>query len=388
MKSLLFEKMRNVGNHLHNSIVLKSGTGELAVAYRPWENQALAADDYRPCPNCYAYYPRKDLWWHNQHCKFAPEDSKRRQHALSSRLLLPQTNAISDTLAKILASMKLDEVSRIAKSDPTILAYGEKLSGKKGHDVEQHNYIRQKLREVARLLQEMRESDGNLNMSLEDFIYPEKFKFIVKCCKNVAGFDSTTNTYTTPSLALKIGGTLQKCLKILITKAIENSNKELQSRAEALSTLFDYNWMDEVSSNALRTLNEGKRNANKGLLPLANDVKLMSQYLKKEAYAVSECLRNESNSNKGRQEWVQLSEICLTQTILFNRRRAGEVSKMTIDDFRKTSLTNTDCKLDGSLTKFEKALCRALYRTKIIAKRGQIAPVIFSTQLKKTLTCY
>ena len=88
-------------------------------------------------------------------------------------------------------------------------------------------------------------------------------------------------THGTPSLALKIGGTLQKCLKILITKAIENSNKELQSRAEALSMLFDYNWTDEVSSNALRTLNEGKRNANKGLFPLANDVKLMSQYLKK-----------------------------------------------------------------------------------------------------------
>ena len=231
----------------------------------------------------------------------------------------------------------------------------------------------------------MRESDGNLNRSLEDFIYPEKFKFIVKCCKNVAGFDSTTNTYTTTSLALKIGGTLQKCLKILITKAIENSNKELQSRAEALSTLFDYNWTDEVSSNALRTLNEGKRNANKGLLPLANDVKLMSQYLKKEAYAVSERLQNDSDSDNGRQEWVQLSEICLTQTILFNRHRAGEVSKMTIDDFRKTSLTNTDCELDGSLTKFEKALCRSLYRTEIIAKRGRIAPVTYPTQLKNNI---
>ena len=179
--------MRNVGNHLHNSKVLKSGAGELAVAYRPRENQALAADDYGPCQNCYAHYPRKDLCGHNKHCKFAPEDSKRGQHALSSRLLLPQTNAKSDTLAKILASMKLDEVSRIAKSDPTILAYGEKLSGKKGHDVEQHNYIRQKLREVARLLQEMRESDGNLNMSLEDFIYPEKFKFIVKYLKMSKG---------------------------------------------------------------------------------------------------------------------------------------------------------------------------------------------------------
>ena len=58
---------------------------------------------------------------------------------------------------------------------------------------------------------------------------------------------------------------------------------------------------------------------------------------------------------------------------------------MTIDDFRKTSLTNTDCELDGSLTKFEKALCRSLYRTEIIAKRGRIAPVIFPTQLKNNI---
>ena len=209
--------------------------------------------------------------------------------------------------------MKLDEVSRVAKSDPTILAYGEKLSSKQGHDVDQHNYIRQKLREAARLLQEMRTSVGSCNMSLEDFIYPEKFKFIVKCCRTVAGFDNATNTYSTPSLALKIGGTLQKCLKILITKAIENSNKDLQSRAEALSTLFDYNWMDEVSSNALRTLGEGKRNSTKGLLPLANDVRLMSEYLQKEADACSDRLKKQDDIEKAKQDWVHLSEICLTQ---------------------------------------------------------------------------
>ena len=52
--------------------------------------------------------------------------------------------------------MRNDEISRIVKSDNTILAFGEKLCTKRGHDEEQHNYIRQKLREVGRLLKDLR----------------------------------------------------------------------------------------------------------------------------------------------------------------------------------------------------------------------------------------
>ncbi len=385
-KTLLIEKMRHIGNHIHNTNVIETGKGELAVVYRPRDNQNIKVEDYGPCPHCYGYFPKNDLWRHNKHCKFSPNFPGRRNLVASSQMMLSSVkNDRSNTLSKIMSALKADQISRIAKSDPTILAYGERLSTKQGHDEEQFNHIRQKMREIARLLKKMRETSGHSSYTFDEFVYPENFKFIVKCCKEVAGFDSSTNTYATPSLALKLGGSVQKCLKLLISKALQTSNKELQDRAEALSKLFDYNWTEEVSSNALRTLNEGKRNARKGILPLANDVKLLSEYLRNEAATVSKRLQNEEYSENARKDWVHLSEISLAQTILFNRRRAGEVSKMTTEDFKKRALTNEENELDGGLSNFEKKLCKSFYRTEIVAKRGRTAPVLFPTKLKDTL---
>ncbi|KAH3809500.1 hypothetical protein DPMN_028112 [Dreissena polymorpha] len=207
--------------------------------------------------------------------------------------------------------MRNDEISRKVKSDNTILAFGEKLCTKRGHDEKQHNYIRQKLREVGRLLKDMRSCPGNVEKSLENFMYPDAFKFITQSCKNVAGFDGNTNTYATPSLALKIGTTLQKCLKILISKGIETNNQDLQTRAEDLSKLFEINWTDDVSSNALRTLHEAKQNSQKELLPLANDVKVMSEYLRHEEETHANTLQESASDCEKRQAWHKLSEICL-----------------------------------------------------------------------------
>ncbi|KAH3724707.1 hypothetical protein DPMN_050530 [Dreissena polymorpha] len=157
----------------------------------------------------------------------------------------------------------------------------------------------------------MRSCPGNVEKSLENFMYPDAFKFITQSCKNVAGFDGNTNTYATPSLALKIGTTLQKCLKILISKGIETNNQDLQTRAEELSKLFEINWTDDVSSNALRTLHEAKQNSQKELLPLANDVKVMSEYLRHEAETHANTLQESASDCEKRQAWHKLSEICL-----------------------------------------------------------------------------
>lgn len=120
--------------------------------------------------------------------------------------------------------MKNDVISRIVKSDSTIIAYGEKLCSRHGHDKEQHNYIRQKLRELARLLQELRLKDGSPNKELSEFIKPSDFRLITECCKGVAAFNQSTNRYGIPSVALKLGYTLQKCIKLLIRKGIETNN--------------------------------------------------------------------------------------------------------------------------------------------------------------------
>ncbi|KAH3864246.1 hypothetical protein DPMN_027262 [Dreissena polymorpha] len=76
--------------------------------------------------------------------------------------LLPKSKEGSTILRRVIESMRNDEISRKVKSDNTILAFGEKLCTKRGHDEKQHNYIRQKLREVGRLLKDMRSCPGNV----------------------------------------------------------------------------------------------------------------------------------------------------------------------------------------------------------------------------------
>ena len=111
----------------------------------------------------------------------------------------------------------------------------------------------------------------------------------------------------------------------------------------------------------------------------------MTDYLKNEAAMCVQQLTNESDELATRQSWTRLSEICLCQTIMFNRRRPGEVSKMTLDDFNKKTMTNPDGELDKCLSAVEKELCRAFYRTEIIAKRGRIAAVLFPKKVKECI---
>lgn len=110
------------------------------------------------------------------------------------------------------------------------------------------------MREMARLLQEMRKQQNNPDMSLFRFIVPQYFRTIEESSKSVLAFDASSDRYGTLSLTLKIGHSLQKCVKIVIGRGIENGNKEIQNKAEELLKLAEMNWVEEMSSNALKTL--------------------------------------------------------------------------------------------------------------------------------------
>ena len=281
--------------------------------------------------------------------------------------------------------MRHDKISRIAKSDMIIIAFGEKLCSKHGHDNENHNYIRQKMRELARLLQEVRKQLKNQEMSIIQCIDPQLFRTIVESSKSIAGFDESSNRYGTPSLALKIGHSLQKCIKIVIGRGIETENKEMQNKAEELLKLTEMNWTEEVSANALKTLHEEKRNKSQTLIPLTEDVKLLGDYLRSQADIQSQKLSSCTDVEQIKCLWMSLSEISLTQTILFNRRRSGEVSKMKVKDFAAQHQADIDSSMGTYLTDLEKNLCRSLFRVEIDGKRGRTVPVLFPSQVKENI---
>ena len=62
LKAFKLTKLRNLGNHKHNSDVIRQGKGELIVGYRP--NKPAIPHDYGPCENCFVYLVQTDLWKH------------------------------------------------------------------------------------------------------------------------------------------------------------------------------------------------------------------------------------------------------------------------------------------------------------------------------------
>lgn len=94
--------------------------------------------------------------------------------------------------------------------------------------------------------------------------------------------------YGIPSFAMKIGNSM-KSAKILEGRGIENSDEVLQKKPIAFHQLCELNWLEQVSTHALRTLNEWKQNKVKMLpltevkmLPLTEDIEILSNYLKRE----------------------------------------------------------------------------------------------------------
>ena len=217
-RNMCITKLRNMGNHLHNSAVLQAGKGEFLVTYRP--KTGATADDYRPCEFCWCYLLKNELYHHR--CKFPK--SKKKRVAADAYMLLPVPAGTSEKVHQLLSGMQDGNIKLIAKTDPLIMEYTSKFVTKKG--LQKKVYIRDKVRELARFLLTVWKQDAMKNKTLDECICPGYFKICVKAVNKLAEFDENTATYGKPTLALKLGQALGKVAKIVKRNAIKASSDD------------------------------------------------------------------------------------------------------------------------------------------------------------------
>ena len=136
--------------------------------------------------------------------KDAPKYQKVQQNA--KLMLFPAIyNDSSSILSKLLATMKIDDVSVIARNDKLIRDVGVMLLEK--HGEKQNNLVSQKMRELAWLLMQLRETEFRPGAQLSEFIKPDKFDVVVSAVKNISKFHfkGGVQNVATPSLSLKLG---------------------------------------------------------------------------------------------------------------------------------------------------------------------------------------
>lgn len=93
-----------------------------------------------------------------------------------------------------------------------------------------------------------------------------------------------------------------------------------------------------MSSTALTNLSEAKWNKITAL-PKAEDIHVFNSFLSINLEKAGNELKKACNLKN----WMNLTQLCLTSVIVFNRRRVGEVSKLLLDTYQNTNKeTNKD----------------------------------------------
>ncbi|XP_036419034.1 uncharacterized protein LOC118802695 isoform X2 [Colossoma macropomum] len=373
--------LRNRGNFVHNAEVVRRGTGQLVACYRPREQRD--AKDFIHCAHCQGLYSKRTLWRHMKNCPKKTQDSdespiaRKRVRSLCA-LATPVGRDISEGLKKVLSQMTYDDVYHTVQNDKCILQFGEHMFNRHGSDVSKHDYIRQKMREVGRLLLEAQKLTPLKKM--EDFIIPANFSHVVSAVKVVAGYNPEKNTYSIPSLALKLGHSLQKICSIVESNAMICGNQTMAEQAKNFRIIHQARWNEFISAGAITTLKEAKWNVPQ-ILPFTEDVKLLNAHLEKKQDEYEKQLRTIPTADS----YASLAKVTLALAIIFNRRRAGEVSRMDMSAFMSRNNAELHEDIALCLPKFEQKMCQFFSRVEFRGKRGRMVAVLLKPSMVASL---
>ncbi|XP_067022133.1 uncharacterized protein [Acropora muricata] len=388
------EKLRLQGNFHHNLRVLESKSGQLIVFRRPGEGEECSRDDFLPCPYCLGFMKKKDLWRHVKGCNFRRidkdddiDDDKKYQklQTKSKLLILPSICPGKSSLFQdVVASMKSDHISVVARNDAVISALGtmivEKVGSTRCHD------ISQKMRNLARLLISLREAVKDENAQLSQFLRPDKFDVLIQCVMQISKFDVKRGEKEvgTPSLALHIGHSLKKCVCVVRGKALREKDKGLLEDVEHFEKLMEAEWNFRISHHSITTLNDRKHNQPE-LLPVTNDLKKLKEFITSKIIALTSELQG--TDRPFQQTWRDLSEMVLNRLILFNKRRGGETAKLHVETYinRPDWSKSTNQDVVASLNGIEQQLLQRLDMVEIKGKRGRKVPLLLTKEVKEAI---
>ncbi|XP_019721500.1 uncharacterized protein LOC109513451 [Hippocampus comes] len=370
----LWNQLIKEGNYAHNKHVLRTGQGQLAARKRPPETGQ--AQDFLHCLYCRGLYIKKNVACHMKRC---PERRRRKKEGeppvgkerVETRCALEAMGEldISAGFRAVLSQMIYDDVTRLVISEPVLLGYGEAMAAQYGADAKRQEYMRQNLRQMARLVLEAWKRTPLRR--LEDFFLPDSFPHVVAAVNVLAGYDPAARTYSAPSLAIKLGYSLQKVCRVVQERALERGDFRLAEAAKNFLLVYRKEWAKTISSDALSVLRKSKRSSGEEV-PDAQDVRRLHLHAEKVHLLAEEKLRREPAA----ETYDALARALLARIVLFNRRRSSEVSSLPLSALKSVKEPDPRENSDLLVGELERSMCRVFSRMEIRSACGRMVPVL------------
>lgn len=208
--------LKKKGNFDHNATVASCGAGEM-VACRRLTTQKQS-ENYRHCKFCQGLNARNCLWRHVKNCPQKPVEEEPQVGRKRISLNVPRPDRVHEVVWKIACEMNQDDISLVVRNERDLLSLCESLYNARKPQERRNDCIRQKMREMARLLIKARVLTPLKNT--EDLVMPSNFPYVIQAVRAVAGYELESNSYKIPSLALKLGHSLAKVAGIVQCNAI------------------------------------------------------------------------------------------------------------------------------------------------------------------------
>ncbi|XP_029298586.1 LOW QUALITY PROTEIN: uncharacterized protein LOC115015426 [Cottoperca gobio] len=361
----LFEELRNRGNYQHNQEVLKKNCGELKLKRRP-TTLLVSPTTHVHCLHCKGMFLRTELWRHMARCPSRTTSISAtggRTKVLSEIVLAesPFSKALPSDVWKMLTTMRPDEIAFIIVNDFLLIQLAEYLSKKYQNNLRKDDYIRQKLREMGRLLLALHEKSI---FSFEDAIKPKNFYKVVEVVKDITGFDVKMQSYNTPSLALKLGHLLKTICTSVLTRV--DGNEQMMRDTKTFMKLCEKEWSELVPQTALALLSGRKLNTSP--IPFTRDVQMFYSYLETTSASAIESMEKYESP----QVYNALCRVTLAQASVLSEC-APEISKMTLKTFQER---------DDSA----QVLSKHFIRMNTLSRSSQNVAVLLTSELVSAIT--
>lgn len=375
----IIDNIRRKGDFKFNTCP-EFNTGELIVCRRPYKNRT--ANDFIACVKCKGFFSKQAIRYHSRNC-LKQDFRKHKTIMMMGRKIIGRIHPIaSEILRKIVFPvMREDHITRIIRYDKLLILYGNKMCIKYKAQ-HQHDMIRARLRVLGRFLLALKE----INKYIDDFqslYHPRIYDDCISAINVVAGYNNEEQLYRAPAVAANLTTLIKYIGNLLIAECIKRQDEEKKKLVEDFLKLLVVDIGTSVNKTVLETQSAHKRHK-KINLPSREDIIKLHTYLVKrrtEAYAAIK----EFFSYK---KWISLAEVTLTSIHVFNRRRAGEIERALIEDFKNHEKVNKNMYGDiyQSLSEEDRQIAEKYVRFCIRGKLGRTVPVLLSTDLFDCVT--
>ncbi|KAB0805140.1 hypothetical protein PPYR_02110 [Photinus pyralis] len=231
------------------------------------------------------------------------------------------------------------------------------------------------MREMGKFMYELNKIQPHLK-SLRDMLDPKYYDDIVNVINHIAGLDERTGKYRAPSTAYNLGLHIKSISLLLEAECIKEQNTAKREAVKDLLCLINEGFTTDINKTVGENQCESKRRK-KIVLPTAEDILALKTFLTRGLEEAYNSLLIEYTPKC----WRDLAGLTLTSLQLFNRRRAGELERIELSDYKTFEYVNEN---DDSLQQLDasvKAVARNYGRFFIRGKLNRAVPVILSRQL-------